>query len=288
MSLTKLADQNGLSASDVLINTHMPPVTNVLPRPYSAPPIGRGVSGVDSQRLNAGLAPRHAKELRYVNELPPPPRSQLDTPFPMQETTRKWKTPKYKKGRCYVGYAKDQDMAAFVCGSGGSENGELYRGNEFGLSSLSENERGEKFVQGLGRDMDIVAKGRLGAAKMQMDRPTVAEGQSLFYPYPSFGNRYYPLYKVYPDTTEYTNDGMPYYHNEDKALTGSGGPGKMIDTSRGVKANTEHGTEEANDMLENLANIEASIDKRVGGDGDVLMVATIILAGITLYILHRS
>lgn len=256
MSLTKCenTDEHGLSASDIFIDTGNPLPTNVLPRPYSGQPIGNGVNGVDNQLLNAGLAPKTDKKIIYANELPAPPRNQLDIPFPMQGVKRKYPLRKYAPNKCYAGYAKDQGIAAFVCGSGGKNDGHQFRGNRF-----SRTYNRDAVYQGLDRDMDIVSQGADADAKPQIDRPVIVEGQSLFYPYPSFGNRHYPLYKVYPDTTEYTTDGLPYYNNEFKGLVDSKGVLDMKNTVANVTANTEYGTKEENDMLENMT------DKMVDG-----------------------
>lgn len=298
MSLTKTGDIDehgvaGQSASDIFIDTQMPEPVGVLPRPYSANPAGRGVVGVDPQRLSAGLAPKSRpknESLIYANELPPAPRSQLDIPFPVRRGVRRQYPRVYKPDECYVGYAKDQGVAAFTCGSGDVKgDGKVFRGNEF-AAVYDKRGRGT----GLGRDLDIVAKGRVGEAKKQFDRPVVAEGQSLFYPYPSFGNRYYPLYKVYPDTTEYTRDGLPYYHDENKALAGGSTDMRLRDTVAGVKEETEYGVREQNDILENFAPVGemgagsgclSGSGMREGSDGTTVMVGTLVLVGLTLYLL---
>lgn len=282
MSLTKFGnlDEHGLSASDIVIETGMPEPVEVLPRPYSQNPVGEGVIGVDTQRLNAGKAPRSIKKdenIIYANELPPAPRSQLNIPFPMKGIKRQYKKV-FKQGRCYNGYSKEQNVAAFTCSDGGlaskvDSNGKEYRGNQF---ASVWNTRG--LGTGLGRDMDIVASGRVGEAKKQIDRPTVMEGQSLFYPYPSFGNRYYPLYKVYPDTTQYTIDGMPYYSNEDKGLVGGRADMKLKNDAKELRPDTEYGVKEMNDIIENFES---------GSDSVSVMIATIIIVVVTLIILRK-
>lgn len=280
MSFTKAVgnvDEHGLSASDVVIDTQMPAPVEVLPRPFSANPVGEGVIGNDPQRLNAGLAPKSRpkdESLVYANELPPAPRSQLDIPFPVRPRRRVYERV-YKPGECYVGYSKNQGVAAFTCGSGGVKgNGRVFRGNEF-AAVYDGRGRGT----GLGRDLDIVARGRAGEPKKQFDRPTVAEGQSLFYPYPSFGNRYYPLYKVYPDTTEYTQDGLPYYGVEYKGLVGAQTDVRLSDTAVGVQEETEYGVKEENDMLENFAPVPRE------SDGNEVMIGALVLVGLALYLL---
>ena len=199
------------SLSDISISTDQPTPLNILPRPYSGKPIGVGVEGLDKQRLNLAKAPEHDANIIYANELPAPPRSQLTVPFPRQGRRLAWPTRKYKRDRCYAGFAKDQNMAAFVCGSGGEENGDIYRGDEFGLRYDR-----NMLYRGLKRDMNIVDAS--SKPINEIDRPKVVDSQSLFYPYPSFDNRYFPLYKVYPDTTEYTRDGIPLYNSDKKVL----------------------------------------------------------------------
>ena len=293
MSLTKHGNTDefgmntsNLSASDILIDTSTPLPTNVLPRPYSSNPIGEGVNGVDNQRLNAGLAPKTDKRIIYDNELPAPPRNQLDIAFPMQGIRRKYPLRKYQPDKCYVGYAKDQGIAAFVCGSGGKNNGDQYRGNRF---SLPYNR--DMVYDGLSRDMDIVSNGADAKPKAQIDRPTIVEGQSLFYPYPSFGNRYYPLYKVYPDTTEYTQDGIPYYNNEFKGLVDSKGDLDLSNTAKNVKPNTEYGAKEENNIIENM-NSDGSngiSSGGIGSDGGMsTLVTTLVVVSLTLFVLRIS
>ena len=293
MSLTKVGelDEHGLSASDVVIDTHNPLPVNVLPRPYSANPVGEGVTGVDNQRLNAGIAPRGGSDQGsgrgmghiYDNELPAAPRNQLDIPFPMKGVRRTYKRV-FKPNQCYIGYSKDQGVAAFTCGSGGvGEDGKVFRGNRFAAVYNKEG-----LGTGMGRDMDIVERGEAAEPKKQFDRPTVAEGQSLFYPYPSFGNRYYPLYKVYPDTTEYTQDGLPYYSDEYKALAGGRVDMGLRNTARGLKPDTEYGVKEADDIVENFGGIGGY--GSTGGsssDGTVVMIATLVIVGTALVLLRR-
>ena len=199
---------------DIYINTGNN-AQKLLPVPYFENPTPSVELPMDYGRAPYGLAPDHptAKSrvddnLQYCNYLSPAPRNpQMNVPYEGDKNCPTFKPQPYSKDSCYLMDSKAQGVVGIVCNqSGGSDNANFYRGNQFGVDyDYDFNEREAKIK------LEYTVE-RPVQTPIQLENPLlIYDNKPNFFPYPSLEIKKNKDYITYPQVNNYTQSGDPTY-----------------------------------------------------------------------------
>lgn len=142
-------------------------------------------------------------ESQYCNFISPAPRNQqLNVPYEGNKYCPTFKPQPYKKDSCYLVDSKAQGVTGIVCNnSGGTDNANFVRGNQFGLDYGF-----DQFDNIKEKEYTIEQPVQI---PMELQNPEIVLDKSTFYP----ENNYYLSkerdYLTYPKASNYTEDGYP-------------------------------------------------------------------------------
>lgn len=190
---------------------------NILPVPYSRPPTPSVANPNNYGSSPYALAPkqipnRKNDNLQYCNFLEPSPRDQrLNVPYEGNKDCPTFSTQPYNKDSCYLLDSKVQGVPGIVCNqSGGSDNADFYRGNQFGVDyPFDQNLEKKKLEYTVEQPVQI---------PMELQNPTIVYDHNDFYPQPSFPLRGNKDFITYPLQQNYTENGLPTYTYPYKTL----------------------------------------------------------------------
>ena len=190
---------------------------NILPVPYSRPPTPSVTNPNNYGSSPYALAPkqipnRKNDNLQYCNFLEPSPRDQrLNVPYEGNKDCPTFSTQPYNKDSCYLLDSKVQGVPGIVCNqSGGSDNADFYRGNQFGVDyPFDQNLEKKKLEYTVEQPVQI---------PMELQNPTIVYDHNDFYPQPSFPLRGNKDFITYPLQQNYTENGLPTYTYPYKTL----------------------------------------------------------------------
>ena len=202
---------------------------NILPVPYTAPPVPSvpSPSNYGSSPFPVALQPSSRKndDLQYCNYLEPSPRDQrLNVPYQGHKDCPKFTAQPYSKDSCYLLDSKVQGTVGIVCNqAGGSDNANFVRGNQFGVDypyDIQENMSNQQQDNNQNQQKQQL---KYNANKpvqipMEMENPLVIYDKNTFYPEPSFFLRGNKNFKTYPLQNNYTEYGLPTYTYPYKTL----------------------------------------------------------------------
>lgn len=195
----------------------------LLPVPYYENPSSVVPTASDYGKAPYGLAPsyptaipRTEDESQYCNFLSPAPRDpQTNVPYEgPNKFCPKFKAQPYEKDSCYLMDSKSQGVVGIVCNqSGGSDNADFVRGNQFGADyeyDFNERENRKKLEYTVERPVQV---------QMQLDNPLVMyDNKPNFFPFPDYEIWKNKDYLTYPRPDNYSQEGNPLYVFPDKTL----------------------------------------------------------------------
>ena len=187
---------------------------NILPVPYPNAPTPSVESPVNygSSPYPMPLKPnpnRKNDELQYCNYLEPSPRNQaLNVPYEGNKNCPTFTNQPYNRDSCYLMDSKAQGVVGIVCNqSGGSDNADYYRGNQFGVDFPFE--AGKKLEYTVEQPVQL---------PQQLENPSIVYDNNTFYTEPSFFQRKNKDFFTYPLQQDYTEFGLPTYTYPYKTL----------------------------------------------------------------------
>lgn len=189
---------------------------NILPVPYpkSPTPSVPNPSYYGDSPYPMPLKPvpnRKNDELQYCNFLEPSPRNQeMNVPYEGNKNCPDFNNQPYGKDSCYLLDSKAQGVVGIVCNeSGGSDNANFYRGNQFGVDYDNNYNRKKNIEYTVEQPVQI---------PMELQNPSVVYDVNTFYPEESFFKRKNKDYLTYPLQQNYTENGLPTYTYPYKTL----------------------------------------------------------------------
>jgi hypothetical protein len=223
----------------------------ILPVPYQKNPVPSVESPVDynNSPFPVPIKPtsnRVNDNLQYCNFLAPAPRDQrLNVPYEGDKNCPKFTPQPYKKDSCYLMDSKAQGVVGIVCNqSGGSDNADFYRGNQFGVD-YDENLNKKKLDYIIEKPVQL---------PMELENPMMIYDNNTFYPYPSFELRKNKDFITYPLKDNFTEQGLPIYVYPYKTLN------PIVNN-----VNDKSGSSDSNDILEKFENTCSNTRKYVLG-----------------------
>lgn len=189
---------------------------DLLPIPYFENPVPSVASPVDYGRAPYGLAPdrptaqsRINDDAQYCNFLSPAPRNpQMNVPYEGEnKNCPQFKEKPYSKDSCYLVDSKAQGVVGIVCNqSGGSDNANFARGNQFGVDynyDFNEREAKKKLEYTVERPVQT---------PIQLENPLlIYDNKPNFFPYPELEIKKNKNYITYPQVNNNTPNGDPTY-----------------------------------------------------------------------------
>jgi len=205
---------------------------NILPVPYPREPTpsvpsassnNSNISAIFTNHNNFGGSPypmplkpsnRTKDDVQYCNFLEPSPRNQmLNVPYEGKKDCPKFSNQPYGKDACYLMDNKAQGVVGIVCNqSGGSDNANFVRGNQFGVDYPYDFHQQE-----MAKQLEYTVKQPV-QKKMEMENPMVIYDKSTFYPEMNFFLRKNKDYLTYPLEQNYTEYGLPTYNYPYKTM----------------------------------------------------------------------
>ena len=183
----------------------------ILPIPYTNGPVpsvaNPNTYGRSPYPIAEKPAPitRKSDTIQYCNTLDPAPRDQrLNVPYEGDKNCPNYPQP-YSRDSCYLMDSKTQGVVGIVCNnSGGSDNSNTKRGNEFSVDYAN------NFQKELNdKQLEYIINQPV-QAKMINQNPAIVM-DNTFYPQPSFPLRKDKKFLTYPLQPNYTENGMPTY-----------------------------------------------------------------------------
>jgi hypothetical protein len=184
---------------------------NILPVPYFKSPTPSVESPVDYGSSPYPAVPnvssRKNDDLQYCNFLEPSPRDQrLNVPYEGNKNCPDFKSQPYSKDSCYLLDSKAQGVVGIVCNQpGGSDNGNFYRGNQFGVDypfDFNQRMNEKKLEYTVENPVQI---------PLELQNPMMYYDRNTFYPEPSFPLRKNKDFITYPLEQNFTENGLPKY-----------------------------------------------------------------------------
>lgn len=189
---------------------------NILPVPYTKPPVPNVANpnnfGNSPYPMPIKITTRVTDELQYCNFLEPAPRDQrLNVPYQGNKDCPTFTAKPYNKDSCFLMDSKAQGVVGIVCNeSGGSDNANFIRGNQFGVDyPYSQNFNKKELVYKVEKPVQI---------PMELQNPMMLYDTQIFYPEYNFFLRKNKDYLTYPLNKDYTENGLPTYTYPYKTL----------------------------------------------------------------------
>jgi len=182
---------------------------NILPVPYTRPPVPSVASpynyGDSPYPMPIKMTSRVNDNLQYCNFLEPSPRDQrLNVPYEGHKDCPKFTAQPYEKDSCFLMNSKAQGVVGIVCNqSGGSDNANFERGNQFGVDFPSD--------QNLNKKMLEYTVENPVQLPMELQNPMMLYDKQKFYPEYNYFLRKNKDYSTYPLQPNYTENGLPTY-----------------------------------------------------------------------------
>ena len=196
---------------------------------------------------------RKNDESQYCNTLSPPPRNQqMNVPYQGNKNCPEFKSQPYSKDSCYLMDNKRQGVIGVVCNqSGGSDNANFKRGNQFGLDyewNLFDNIKKKEYTVEQPVQMPI-----------NLENPSIVDNQTLFHPTTNYYLSKSKDYKTYPRPNNFTENGLPTYVYPYKTMNK-----RTQENNNKINYNYDNNRKElANlDNIENFSNLDKNKNMR--------------------------
>ena len=182
---------------------------NILPVPFTKPPVPIVPDGMDRYEFPYPMPIKQTSrindELQYCNFLEPSPRDQrLNVPYEGQKDCPKFTPQPYSKDSCFLMDSKAQGVVGIVCNqSGGSDNADFERGNQFGVDYPMDQNLSKKKLEYKVKDPVQIP--------LELENPMMLYDKKAFYPEYNFFLRKNKNYSTYPLNKDYTENGLPTY-----------------------------------------------------------------------------